>query len=128
MHITTNRTLHIGDEASYDFACKWVNFLIFSYIHKSSFTYFINMAAASNASVFVPRPDKLAADCDIKYNVLPSIRLFLQLAAVPEANQLKVLLAYLDLPVFQATVTALNIKTATYLDIKKLSTDPLFYS
>ena len=33
-------------------------------------------------------------------------------------TQLKVLLAYLDLPVFQAMVTALNMETATYSGVK----------
>ena len=74
------------------------------------------MAAAPNASVFVPRPDKFAADCD-NTMYFRQFELLLQLA-VPEANQLKVLLAYLDLPVFQATVTVLNIETATYMDVK----------
>ena len=75
------------------------------------------MAAAPNASEFVPQPDKFAADCDITMYFL-QFELFLQLAAVPEANQLKVLLANLDLPVFQATVTSLNMETATYSDVK----------
>ena len=76
------------------------------------------MAATPNASVFVPRPDKFAADCDITM-YFRQFELFLQISAgqLSEANQLKVLLTcmYLDLPVFQATVTTLNMETATYL-------------
>ena len=72
------------------------------------------MAAAPNASVFIARPEKFAADCDITM-YFHQFELFLRLAAVPQVNQLNLLFG---LPVFQATVTALNMETATDTDVR----------
>ena len=70
---------------------------------------------ANNA--YIPRPEKFAADSDIAV-WFQQFELFLQLSAVTDANRLNVLLTYLDLPVFQAAVTALNITTATFEEVK----------
>ncbi len=70
---------------------------------------------ANNA--YIPRPEKFAADSDIAI-WFHQFELFLQLSAVTDANRLNVLLTYLDLPVFQATVTALDITTATFQEVK----------
>ena len=70
---------------------------------------------AKNA--YIPRPEKFAADTDIAV-WFRQFELFLQLSAVGAANRLNVLLTYLDLSVFQATDTALNIATATFEEVK----------
>ena len=75
------------------------------------------MANNNNTSLYVPRRDKFVADCDVDI-YFRQFELFLQLSAVAEDTKLKVLLSYLDLSVFQATVAVKDITTATYAEVK----------
>ena len=68
-------------------------------------------------NAYIVRPQKFAADSDIDV-WFRQFELFLQLSAVGDANRPKVLLTYLDLPVFQAADTALNIATTTFEEVK----------
>ena len=63
----------------------------------------------------------LSKDCSIQcslYSGFSIASLFLQLAAVTEDNKFNVLLSYSDLPIFQATMTALDMGTTAYTEVK----------
>ena len=68
-------------------------------------------------TAYIPRPDKFSPDCDVGM-YFRQFELFLQLTAVPDEQRLSVLLSYLDLSVFQATVTAMDTLASTYTEVK----------
>ena len=69
------------------------------------------------AQIFVPRPDKFSNQCDISV-WFQQFELFLQLSAVADGNKKQVLLSFLEIQVFQATVTAKTVATCSYEDVK----------
>ena len=82
----------------------------------SSTTYICTTTMAINAA-YIPRPEKLSADCNVVM-YFRQFEHFLQLTAVPPNQRLTVFLSYLDLDVFEATETAKNTSTATYDEVK----------
>ena len=69
------------------------------------------MTATASPNMYIPRPDKFSGESDIAI-WFRQFELFLQISEVAEETKRKnILLAYLDLSVFQATVTVKDITT-----------------
>ena len=74
--------------------------------------------AVSSVTTSIPRPEKFSGHCDIKI-WYQQFELFLTLSKTDVSIHRDVLLSYLELPIFQAVLTAIEEKSRTYEKVKE---------